>query len=391
MEPSLSPGSAALDWRHEFPVLDELVFLNHAAVAPLPARAAEALRTYADEACRMGGAAWPRWAGRLKQARHAAAALLGTTEEEIGFVHNTTHGLICLAQSLPWRPGDNIVSAEHEFPADVYPWRNLAERGVSLRAVPERPDRRFRVEDFLAWIDSRTRMVAISLVQYSTGFRMPVEALAQVCRERGILLCLDAIQAVGAMPTRPQELGCDFLVADGHKWLLSPEGAGILYVRKDRLSLFNDSMTGWTARVRPQDYDDTEQPVQESARRFEEGAVNVPGTLALGASLGLFLEVGIEEVWRRIRALTDQLVEGLNRLDCTVVSPRGEGEASGIVAFEPHKLDPMALVKQMEQEGIHVTARRGWVRVSPHFYNQPGQIERFLEVLGRALAGKETA
>ena len=380
----LPAAGAPLDWAAEFPILKDLIFFNHAAVSPLPARAARALACYAEEAATLGGAAWPRWHGRLKQARAAAATLLGADLDEVAFAHNTTHGLLCVANSLPWRPGDNIVSAEHEFPADVHPWRNLAERGVALRRVPERPDYRFSIDDFIRAIDARTRLVAVSLVQYSTGYRMPVEALAEVCRARGILLCLDAIQGLGALPVRVRELGCDFLSADGHKWLLSPEGVGLLYVRKERLELFNQSMTGWTGRVRHWDYDDITLPPLPAAARFEEGAHNMAGIAALGASLALLIEVGMAEVWRRIEALSEQLAEGLAKLGCTIVSPRGALERSGILAFTREGLDPAALVKRLEtEERIYVTARRGWVRVSPHFYNQPEQIERFLSALVR--------
>ncbi|MCL5270205.1 MAG: aminotransferase class V-fold PLP-dependent enzyme, partial [bacterium] len=264
-------------WVDEFPVLGERIFLNHAADSPLPARSAAALHAFADEACLMGAAAWPRWAGRMSAARREAARLLGAADDDVAFIHNTTHGLLCIANSLPWRPGDNIVTAANEFPANVHPWRNLAERGVALRVVPERPDHRFCVDDFTARLDARTRLVAVSLVQYSTGYRMPAEMLAALCRERGVWFCLDAIQGLGALPAAVGDLGCDFLAADGRKWLLGADGAGVLYVRPDCVPIMNRSMVGWIGRPRRDDYDDLAQPPLPNARRFEEGAPNVGG------------------------------------------------------------------------------------------------------------------
>ncbi len=369
------------DLAHEFPILERMVFFNHAAVAPLPWRAAEALRQYAGEAAELGATAWPAWAVRMREARRRAAALLGAGEDEVGFAHNTTHGLMCVAHSLPWRAGDNVVTAAGEFPANVHPWRNLAGRGVALRAVGRRAGLRFSADDFAAAIDARTRLVAVSLVQYDSGFRMPIEALAGICRERGVLLCVDAIQGLGALPVSVDALGCDFLVADGHKWLLGPEGAGLLYVPRERLELLGPEMTGWAGRVRPWDYADYEQPLKPTAERFEEGSPNMAGIAALGASLGLLLEVGIADVWRRIEALTALIEEGARRLGFEVASPRAEGERSGIVALGRAGLDVEAAARALGERGVVVVARGGWLRVSPHFYNTPAQVERFLGAL----------
>lgn len=375
--------NSAQDWLVEFPVLERIVFLNHAALSPLPARAARALLTYTEEAAQLGGAAWPRWNGRIKQARPRAAQFLGAGTDEVAFVQSTTHGLIVLAQSLPWRAGDNVISGEHEFPANIYPWQNLAERGVALRLVPERPDYRYSVDDYIARIDARTRLVAVSLVQYSTGYRMPVEQLAEVCRKRGIWICVDGIQGTGALPFNVKESGCDFFAAGGQKWMLGPEGIGLLYVDQERLGLFNDAMTGFAAREQPWDHDNITQKVVHAARRFETGGTNMAGIQALDGSLNLLMEVGAREVWRRIEEINAQLVEGLKKQKFEIISPRGEGERSGIVAFTKKGLDPEACMKKLGEEEIYLSARRGWLRVAPHFYTQPEQIERLLGALQR--------
>lgn len=368
------------DLSAEFPILKTHCFLNHAAVAPLPERSAEALRKWSLEAQTEIGHIWPEWAAQLRGTRLNLARFIGATSDEIAFAHNTTHGLLCIANSLDWRPGDNVVIAEHEFPANVYPWKNLAARGVACRVVPE-VGGRFRIEDFEAMIDRRTRLLSVSMVQYSTGYRMPVEVLGELCRRKGVLLCLDGIQAVGALPVDVERLGCDFLVADGHKWLLSPEGLALLYVRRDRLEGLGDSMTGWAGRRVPADYDNVDQPLRPMAMRFEEGSHAMSLVAAFGHSLSLLQEVGITEVWSRIEALTRRLAEGLDRHGFELRSPRDEGERSGIVSFSGPWGEPKSWVKTLEEHGVYIAARRGWLRVSPHFYNTPDQIDRLLEEL----------
>jgi len=365
----------------EFPILRDRVYLNHAAVAPIPARAGRALREFADEAVEGGGALWGRWAARLKAARAEAARLLDVQVDDVAFVHNTTHGLLCIANSLPWRPGDNIVGMAADFPANVHPWRNLAQQGVALRAVEPGPDQRYRAEDFAALLDDRTRLVALSLVHYASGCRLPVERIAEICRRRGVRLCVDAIQAVGALPTRPADLGCDYLVADGHKWMLGPEGLGILWVHPDRIEEMNVCMTGWTGRVRYSQYEDYDQPLLPNARRFEEGSYNMAGAAALGQSLALLNEIGIDEVWRRLDALTGRLREGLRSAGWTIVSPDGEGERSGITSAARAGVDVQALVNRLEERRISVSPRGGRLRIAPHFYNTAGQLDELIAAL----------
>ena len=377
--------AAVPDLAAEFPILQNLHFFNHAGVSPLPRRSADALIAYANESSDQAAAAWPKWAARLKETRTRAATLLGAAEDEIAFTTSTTHGLLIVANSLAWRPGDNVVIAAGEFPANVHPWRNLAPRGVALRTVAERPDRRFDIDAFAAAIDRRTRLVSISLVQYGTGYRMPVERIAELCRERGVLLCIDGIQGVGAMPVDVNALGCDFLSADSHKWMMGPEGTGVFYVRRERIGELSTSMTGWLGRERVWEYDNYEIPLLASAARFELGAPNVGGIGAMGASLGLLLELGIGEVWRRIEVLTARTEEGVRRLGLTVASPREEGQRSGILALGREGLDTEAVARRLTERGIFVVARRGWLRISPHCYNEPGQIDALLDALADAV------
>lgn len=370
-----------IDIRAEFPIVRDSVYFNHAGVSPLPARSAGALAEWCERAQVALGYDLKNWSRSVTAARANSAALMGCSSEEIALVHNTTHGLLVVANSIGWRPGDNVLLAEHEFPANLYPWQNLAGRGVACRLVPERRGR-FAIDDFVERMDERTRLVTISLVQYSTGFRMPVQALGAACRERGILLCVDGIQALGCLPVDVESLGCDFLAAGGHKWMLGPEGLGALYVRRSALEQMGDSMTGWIGREGQSNYDDPDRPLLASALRFEEGGHARSLALAFERSTGLLLEVGAAQIWSRIEALTDRLAEGLRSADLEIVSSRATGEKSGIVAFRPPRgSDPTAWVTALAERKIYLVARRGWLRASPHFYNQPEQIDTLLGAL----------
>lgn len=364
----------------EFPVLRDQIFLNHSAVAPISARAAAALRKWADEASTTPATSWPEWASVLGKIRRSAAQLINCDHHEIAIVHSTTHGLLLVANSLDWRPGDNVITCQDDFPANIYPWHNLARLGVAMRPVPER-EGRFHVDDFVSRMDSRTRLVAVSAVNYATGFRMNLEKLGEICSSRGILFSVDGIQALGALPVDVQRINCDFLSSNGHKWLMSPEGFGILYVRRSLFERMNNSMTGWVGRARPADYAHSDQPLAPSARRFEMGSHGMCLAAAFQAALELNLEVGQPAIWNSIERLTDHLCDGARSIGLDVFSPRGEGEKSGVVALAKPGADLDEWVKQLRERRIYIAARRGFLRVAPHFYNNSDQVDELIAQL----------
>jgi selenocysteine lyase/cysteine desulfurase len=371
-----------MDLQREFPILQELTFLNHAGVSPLPARSAQAMRQMISETERFGPLYQKKDQQRLEWLRRAAAQLLACDADEIAFVKNTTEGLSLVAEGLDWRAGDNIVTAAHEFPANIYPWRSLARRSVELRVVAER-DWRFDIEDFARAIDKRTRLLTVSAVQFSTGFRMPLENLGHLCKERGVLFCVDAIQGLGAMPFDVKRWGIDFLSADGHKWLLGPEGFGIFYCRHARIEALSNCVLGWIGVENPSDYDRADQPWVSAARRFEEGSHNLVGAMGLAGSVELLLEVGLEQVEQRILALTRRLLEGLEARRCEIFTPREDQCRLGIVSFRHPTESSDMLFKLLLDRKIITAHRRGWVRVSPHFYNTEEQMDAVLDALGR--------
>src|SRR5262245_30505137 len=222
----------ALELRRHMPVVENWAFLDHAAVAPLSAPARDALLEWAGDVAGHGVVHEPRWLARIEEVRRQAARLLGADPFDVAFVKNTSEGVGLVAEGVPWRPGDNVVSAEDEYPANVYPWLNLARKGVELRRVKSR-EGRISLDDLRAAIDARTRVVTLSWVEFATGFRNDLDAVGQLCREEGVLFFVDAIQGLGVLPLDVSRTPVDFLAADGHKWLLGPEGAGLFWARRE--------------------------------------------------------------------------------------------------------------------------------------------------------------
>lgn len=372
------------DWTDEMPILAELDFFDHAAVAPISARARRAIHDYARQAAEQAyvDAGWWR---RLEVIRAIAARFIGAAgPEEIAFVPNTSSGLALVAGGLDWREGDEVVTSNVEFPANRYPWQDLHRRGVKLVEVAQQDDGRIDTDDVVDVITDRTRLIALSHVQYASGYRSDLRAIGEQVHRAGGYLCVDAIQSLGVVEVDVTAMGIDFLSADGHKWLLAPEGAGIFYCRGDLAEMLHPPVVGWRNMVDAQDYGHYRFAFQPDARRFEPGSYNVPGLLALGASLELFTEVGMATVWQRIEALTQRLCDGLADRGYRVCSPRRQpSERSGIVVFEPGRrdLNVPQVAAALRDKGIIVAVRAGRLRASPHFYNHEGQIDRLLAAL----------
>lgn len=375
-------SNIAFDVLAEFPVRERFAYFNHAGVAPIPLSTQAAIVEFARDAAEEGPTNYSAWLHGMALARETAGRLLNCAPEDICFTKSTNHGLIIVANSLNWKAGDNVVGFAHEFPANLLPWMNLAHHGVELRLVPEREDHTYSFDDIAARIDDRTRLVAISWVEYSTGVRNDLERLAALCRERGVLLSIDAIQGLGVLPMDVTALGADFVMADGHKWMLGPEGCGILYVRRELIAEMNTTMAGWCGLRNPQDYDNPNQPYKPTAKRFEEGSHNLMSIIALGTSLRLLLDVGIGHVAARVEELATFTMEGARGRGWRVVTPEDPAQRAGIIALDKPGVDLKALATRlMDEHKIVVAARRNFLRVSPHFYNDEGELDRLLAAL----------
>ncbi len=371
-------------FRDQMPVAERLVYLDHAAVAPLSGPARQAVLDWTQQATEQGDVCWPQWEQRVEEVRSLAARLVGAQPAEIGLVPNTTTGIGLVAEGFPWQAGDNVLAPANEFPSNQYPWMNLAERGVQTRRLPVE-DGRLDPDRILAACDERTRMISVSWVGYATGWRVDVKSLVEKAHQRGIYVFLDAIQALGVFPLDVRDWGVDFFAADGHKWMLGPEGAGLLYVRLEHLALLRPLCVGWNSVVQAHDFSRCALDLRPAASRYEGGSSNMVGITALGASLELLASLGLSAnaspVADRILQLTDFAAERLERIGAQIRSPRDDGHRSGILSFELPGADPAAVRRQCLSQGIVLSVRHGWIRISPHAYNNEHDLERLVDVL----------
>jgi cysteine desulfurase/selenocysteine lyase len=366
--------------RRRFEIHKRYVYLNHAAISPFSAPLARAIKQQVDEQAMHGVCAEDLWAARAEEARREAAGLLGARPAEIAFVDNTSHGLNLFARGIAWREGDNVVLPRVEFPANIYPWLSLKDKGVRLKFVAER-EGRIPVESVADAIDRRTRVVAISFVEFSSGYRNDLRALGRLCRERGCYLVVDGIQGVGALQLDVKRSLIDGLSCGGHKWLMAPQGTGIFYCSPEVLDELSHPMPGWLSVVGWQDYYKFAYNLFPDSRRYESAQKNFLGITGLLGALKIINRLGISDIEERIIALTDHLCRLLAKRGFRVFSPRGRGEKSGIVSFFPGKHDPEKVCDMLWRKGFITAARQGRIRVSPHFYNSFGEIERFVKAL----------
>jgi selenocysteine lyase/cysteine desulfurase len=375
------PDAAAADWaefRRQMPVARKWAYFDHAAVAPLPEPARAAVTAWAGEAAHEGDTAWPSWSQRIDELRRLAAELIRAEPEEIALVHNTTAGINLVAEGYPWQPGDNVVTLADEFPSNLYPWMNLADRGVETRRVPT-DEGVVDLDRVAAACDRRTRIVSVSWVGYASGWRNDPERIAGIAHDAGALFFLDAIQGLGVLPLDVSATGVDFLAADGHKWLLGPEGAGLFYVRREHLDRIRPTGVGWHSV--PHDFSHIELVWRDTAARFEGGSQNMVGMIGLLESLKLLSGYGPEAISRRIFEITDLACRRLAGCGAVVASDRSPEHKSGIVSFELPGRDSAALRRRCLERGVVLSFRGGRLRISPHAYNDEEDVERLIAAL----------
>lgn len=319
------------------------------------------------------------WLDDIGAVRGSVARLVGSSVRNIAFTQNTTTGLSIAANGIDWRPGDNVVLPEHEFPSNYYPWMNLERRGVQMRTVSA-PTGHSTIDDLAAAIDERTRVVALSAVQFSNGYRYDLDAVGQLCRERGVLFVVDGTQAVGALAIDVERSGIDLLAVSAHKWMLAPAGIGFVHVSDRGLDRVRPDIVGWLSVREPFAFDyQLDMPL--TADRYEPGTPNVVGTIGLGAAVSIFLERGVAQVERDVLALTDLLCERLLAGGHQITRPRSGHERSGIVIFRSPKTSAEDLHARLVAAGIKCAPRGGGVRFSPHFYNDLADADAALDVV----------
>ena len=381
--------ATALDrFRERMPITRKWAYFDHAAVAPLPQPAREAISQWLVEATEEGDTAWQNWSRRMELLRQTAAAMIAADPAEVALVPNTTTGISLVAEGLPWQPGDNVITLANEFPSNIYPWMNLQSRGVETRMVPVDGGRveLARIEDA---IDARTRIVTVSWVGYASGWRIDPAEVAALAHRRGALLFLDAIQGLGVFPLDVQASGIDFLAADGHKWMLGPEGAGLLYIRREHLDRLRPMNCGWHSVLAGSRYDLIEFNLKPAAVRYEGGSQNMVGFTGLNGSLDMLRDLGVgpnaSPVADRVLEIADYAVAKLRALGLPLVSPHEGNHRSGIVTFQTPHAAPQDIRQSLFTAGIAVACRGGGIRLSPHGYAVEEEVDRLAEVLRQTM------
>ncbi|HEY0004487.1 MAG TPA: aminotransferase class V-fold PLP-dependent enzyme [Pyrinomonadaceae bacterium] len=365
-----------------FPLTERLVYLNHAAVSPPPATTLRAIEAQLQDVAQNGSLNYRQWVMVKERARQLAAEMIRARPSQLAFMRNTSDGLSTIANGLRWQSGDNLVSFRREFPSNVYPWLRLRETcGVEVRMCEE-VDGRVDLDGLINLIDERTRLVALSHVQYGSGFRADLERIGRAARERDALFVVDIIQSMGVVPIDVEADLIDAAAAACHKWLLTPEGVGLIYLSDRARERLEPTLLGWYSVREPEAYGNFEQEWKQDALAWETGTAPTALLHGLEASLRLLTETGIERIAAHLNELTDYLCERLSGLDYEIVSPRGEGEKSQIVCIRHRgRWTPAALYAHLKKQNIITAPRGDRLRIAPHLYNMIEEMETLVNAL----------
>ncbi len=368
--------------RSLFPITGQQTYLNSAAVSPILTTAISAITSQLEDVAANGSAHYQDWVDTKDSARSLTAEMLGVRSDQIAFLRNTSDGFSAIAGGLKWQTGDNIVSFEREFPANFYPWRRIRDEfGVEIRLCPERYGR-IDMEEFIALIDSNTQVVAISSVQYTSGFKADLERIGRAARGVDALFCVDIIQGFGA---RGYDLPAQFVDAAcgaSHKWLCAPEGCGMMYLSDRARERIKPTFVGWISVETPWDFEDRAQPFKSTALAWESGTGCSSLFYGLEQSLKLLHDTGLDRIESYLRDLTDHLCDGIAGSNYEIVSSRTKDEKSAIVCIKHlGGLTSNQIAAHLESEKIVVSPRGDRVRIAPHFYNNIEEIDRLIESL----------
>lgn len=366
----------------QFPVIDNLIHLNHAAVGPWPQQTTDVVKQFAEENARQGSLDYLKWLDVESQLRENIKTLVNARSvDEIALVKNTSEGLSFVAYGLNWNEGDNVVGIQQEFPSNRFVWESLAAQGVEFRKLDmqgqDDPE-----QALFDLCDGATKLISISAVQYYNGYRMDLEKVGSFCRENNILFCVDAIQQVGALPFDVQAIAADFAIADGHKWMLAAEGLGLFYIRREVMDRLSIQQYGWHMTEKLTDYNQLDFKIDTTARRFECGSPNMLGIHALNSSLNLLLESGMQSVGDSVLDRTQYLIDGLNAInEISIFTDTSERRLSGIVTFGHRCIVDQQLYKMLTEKSVLCAPRGGGIRLSPHYYTPFDQLDEVLDLI----------
>ncbi len=366
------------EYRGEFTIARNCSFFNNAAISAPPMRVVNAVSALMLQFGSEGYIHYPEWMKMVERTRGLFAQLIGSSPSEICFTGNTSEALSMVAGGISWKVGDKVIVPVPDFPSNVYPWVNLERSGVEVCFL-HKTEGRFGVPDIEANLRPGTRLIAVSSTDFTTGFRCDIEEIGAFCRQKGILLCVDAIQSLGAIPFDVKSCGVHFLACGGHKWLLSTMGIGALFVSKEANDLLSPTKVGWHSVEDEENFYNLELKLKTDARRFEPGTLNLAGITALGTALEMLLEIGIERIFARIKDLNGLISAELEKRNLKIISSMEPGNRSGILSFVPE--DAGRLFRHLLKRKVLAAQRGNAVRLSPHFYNDESDVERLLEAL----------
>ena len=370
------------DFSSEFNLDDDVIYLNHAAVAPWPVRAEKAVNAFCRENVTIGSKKYANWLKVESHLKDQLAELIhANSADEVALVKNTSEALSFVAYGLAWSKDDNIVTSDEEFPSNMIPWESLADQGVSVKKTPLK-NTSDPTAKLIEQIDANTRLLTISSVQYASGLRVDMERLGAACQQKGVLFCIDAIQSVGAFEVDVQRYQADFMMADGHKWLLGPEGLGFFYCRKQSMDKLKLSQFGWHMVEDMGNYDSPLWTTAHSARRFECGSPNMLSIHALSASISLLLEVGMATIEKNVVSRATYIINKIRQNKQLTLITQADPNGNNIVVFntlDSAHIEP--LIEYLTSNGVVCAKRGGGIRFSAHFYTPDEVIDRAFKLI----------
>ena len=376
------------DYSQAFGLDPDLIYLNHAAVAPWPLRTTDALIRFAQENAFTGAEHYPRWLQKEQKLRQQLKELINApSSTDIALLKNTSEALSVVAYGLSWQAGENVVISDQEFPSNRIVWESLQDQGVDVHQVSlDDQDANSPEEALIAAMDENTRVLSISSIQYASGVAVDLKKLGQHCKANNVLFCVDAIQTVGAVGIDVQAIEADFLMADGHKWMLGPEGLALFYCKAEHREQLKLNQYGWHMLEHAGDFDQTQWQVAKSARRFECGSPNMLAIHALSASVSLLLETGMHYVEQHVLDNAKQLMDGLSAIKgIELITPSQESRYGGIVTFNVADKNHQQLFEYYREQRVICAVRGGGIRFSPHYYNDKATLDKTLEIVEASL------
>jgi len=370
--------------RENFPVTTNLIYLDHAALSPLHNGSKKVLESYTEHFLNQGIKNYEYWYEKTEQIRENFAKFIKADKTEIAFIKSTSAGLSMLANGIDFQENENIIIPDIEFPSNIYPWLNLQKKGVNVKFL-KCEQGILDLNKLESLIDEKTRVVSVSWVQFTNGYKVDLAKISEICRSKSnqygkkIYFCVDAIQGLGALELDVSKINIDFLAADGHKWFLAAEGAGFLYCNKNIIDYIHPATVGWKSVINPLDFTNIHFDLEKSAKKFEEGSMNSAGILTLGASLELFNKYGINNIENKILNLSKHACKLLKEKNIELVTKNEDFCRSGIISFKTKNIN--AAYEKLLKLNVQFSKRGEYLRISPHFYNTKQEIEYFVDNL----------